>query len=287
MANVFISVPILDRPEFKMMHSLYQYVLTSGKHQCRIYVNENDSLISRVRNVHLSVFLNEFPECDYFCSIDSDIEIVNCFSSNNIFNKLIEADKDFIGGLYALKQHENIPLCSSVPASPDINRSSIKFNSGIIEMLWLSSGCWMIKRSALEKMVAAYPELTYTGDDNMAGKTLHGLCIPAIFEMKDPATGKVFKKYLSEDWAMTARWKAIGGKVYADTSIVLKHIGKIPYSLWNVEVVAKRREDLQREAISNLGLPRQGQQFQAPTPLSLKDLPPVGFDLQKLTEMAK
>jgi len=268
MANVFISIPILDKPEFKMMHSLYQTVMTC-KHQCRMYVNENDSLISRVRNVHLSVFLNEFPECDYFCSIDSDIEIVNCFSTNNLIDKLIEADKDFIGGLYALKQYENIPLCSSIPASPELDRSKIKFNSGIIEMLWLSSGCWMVKRSVLEKMVAAYPELTYVGDDNMAGKPLHGLCIPAIFEMKDPISGKTFKKYLSEDWTMTARWKSIGGQVYADTSIVLKHIGKIPYSLWNVEVVAKKREDLQKQV--------------KPQQLSLKDIPPVGFDLKSLT----
>jgi hypothetical protein len=274
--NVFISVPILEKPEFKMMHSLYQTVMTCG-HQCRMYVNENDSLISRVRNVHLSVFLNEFPECDYFCSIDSDIEIVNCFSTNNLINKLIDADKDFIGGLYALKQYENIPLCSSIPASSELDRSKIKFNSGIIEMLWLSSGCWMIKRSVIEKMVAAYPELTYVGDDNMAGKPLHGLCIPAIFEMKDPSSGKSFKKYLSEDWAMTARWKAIGGQVYADTSIVLKHIGKIPYSLWNVEVVAKKREDIHQKV--------QSQTQIKPHQLSLKDLPNAGFDLKKLTEI--
>lgn len=274
MANIFVSVPILEKPEFKMLHSLYQSVLTSGKHQVRIYVNENDSLISRVRNVHMSVFLNEFPECDYFCSIDSDIEIVNCFSTNNIFNKLIDADKDFIGGLYALKQYEQQPLCSSVPASSDINRTNIKFNSGIIEMLWLSSGCWMIKRSVLEKMVAAYPELTYVGDDNMAGKKLHGLCIPAIFEMHDQATGQKFNKYLSEDWAFCSRWKTLGGQIYADTSIVLKHLGKIPYSLWNVEVVAKKREEVMA-------------QRQVPQPNNLNGLPPVGFDLKKLSQLSQ
>jgi FlaA1/EpsC-like NDP-sugar epimerase len=37
-----------------------------------------------------------------------------------------------------------------------------------------------------------YPELTYVGDDNMAGKTIHGLCIPAIFEVD--ANGNKFKK---------------------------------------------------------------------------------------------
>lgn len=253
MAKIFLSIPILEKPDFKMIYSTYQAILSSGKHQVRMYVNENDSLISRVRNVHLSTFLNDYPDYDYFCSIDSDIEIVNCFATNNIFNKLIDADKDFIGGLYALKQFEKPPMCSSIPLDTNMNRSNIPFNKGIIEMLWLSSGCWMIKRSVIEKMVEAYPELTYVGDDNVAGKPIHGLCIPAIFEVE--SNGKKFKKYLSEDWAFAHRWKQIGGKIHADTSIVLRHLGKIPYQLWNIEVGTRKKEDMSK--IEN-GLPQPG-----------------------------
>ena len=77
MAKVFLSIPVLDRPELKMLYSVYQAMLTDQGHQVRIYFNENDSLISRVRNVHLSVFLNEFTDCEYFVSIDSDLEILN------------------------------------------------------------------------------------------------------------------------------------------------------------------------------------------------------------------
>jgi hypothetical protein len=216
----------------------------------------------------MSVFLNEYPDYDYFCSIDSDIEIVNCYATNNIFTKLIEADKDFVGGLYALKQHENEPRCSSIPLSEDINRSNIPFNKGLIEMLWLSAGCWMIKRSVLEKMVSAYPELTYVGDDNMAGKTIHGLCNPAIFDVD--SNGQKFKKLLSEDWAFCRRWKDIGGSIYADTSIVLKHLGKMPYSLWNVEVVSKKRDGVQTP-----GQPRIINETRS-------SLPPAGFDLEAL-----
>lgn len=245
MAKIFLSIPILDKPEFKSMHSVYQSILSCREHQVRIYVNENDSLISRVRNVHMSTFLNDYPDYDYFFSIDSDIEIINSFATNNIFNKLISADKDFIGGLYPLKQHEKLPMCSSIPLNENVNRSNIKFNSGLLEMMWLSSGCWCIKRHVIEKMVAAYPELTYIGDDNVAGKPIHGLCIPAIFESQ--VEGKKFNKYLSEDWAFCERWKKIGGQIYADTSIVLKHLGKIPYTLWNVQVVQKKKEDGQNQ----------------------------------------
>ena len=91
-------------------------------------------------------------------------------------------------------------------------------------------------------MIKGYPELIYNGDDNAAGKIVYGLYIPFIHEQEVVTKeGKkiTFKKYLSEDWAMTQRWKAIGGKVFADTSIVLNHVGKFTYSLWNVELVKR------------------------------------------------
>lgn len=277
MAKIFLSVPILEKPEFKMLYSVYQAILSCQGHQVRMYVNENDSLVSRVRNVHMSVFLNEYPDYDYFCSIDSDIEVLNCYATNNIFKKFIEADKDFIGGLYALKQYEKEPMCSSIPLDENINRSTIPFNVGIIEMLWLSAGCWFIKRSALEKMVKAYPELTYLGDDNVAGKPIYGLCIPAIFDGE--VDGKKFKKYLSEDWAFCQRWRDIGGQIYADTGIVLKHLGKIPFSLWNVEIVAKKKENNDEVKMPSMPSMPKIEKNIPNIPNTLK-LPNPGFDLK-------
>jgi hypothetical protein len=237
MAKIFLSVPILGKPELKMIYSMYQSILSSGKHQVRVYFNENDSLISRVRNVHMSVFLNEFPDCDYFMSIDSDLEIVNAYPNNNIFNKLVDHDVDFCGGLYAIKK-PGVRRCASITA----NGENPQFNSGLIEMAWMSTGCWCLKRSVVEKMVKAYPELDYDGDDNASGKKVHGLYIPMLYDIKEgdfPGVKPPFRKYLSEDWSFAQRWREIGGKLYADTSIVLNHIGKTPYSLWDVEVQRK------------------------------------------------
>ncbi len=238
MAKIFLSVPILGRPELQMIYSMYRSILSTRKHQIRLYFNSNDSLISRVRNVHISLFLHQYTECDYFMSWDSDIETLNTFVENNIFDKLIEHDKDFIGGLYAVKKPGSIK-CSSISMN---SNDDIQFNSGIIPMRWLSSGCWMIKRSAVEKMANAYPELIYDGDDNASGHIMHGLYIPFIYEMTPeefPNIDKPFKKYLSEDWACCARWRKIGGEIWADTSIVLKHYGSISYDLFNVELQVK------------------------------------------------
>jgi len=242
MAKIFLSVPILGKPELKMMYGMYKTILSSGEHEVRLYYNENDSLISRVRNVHISAFLDEFQDCDYFMSLDSDLEIVNCYHNNNLINKLISHDKEFVGGLYAVKKPGEIK-CSSIMA----NGEDAQFDTGLAEALWLSSGCWCLKRSAVEKMAKAYPELDYDGDDNASGKKIHGLYIPMLYDIQKgdfPGVNESFRKYLSEDWSFCQRWKQLGGKIYADTSLVLRHWGKIDYSLYNVQVGFKQKEEL-------------------------------------------
>ena len=235
MPNVFISMPVMDKPELACLQSLYSTILSCKEHSCRLYFTTNDSLISRVRNVNLSTFYYNYPECEYFISIDSDLEIMNCHSSNNLIKKLISHNLDFVGGLYSIKK-QGEPRCSSITN----DSKEAKFNSGLIEMRWLSTGCWCIKRSAIKKMIEAYPDLDYDGDDTATGLKCHALYQPIIYQIE----GKDFpinpnnirRKYLSEDWSYCYRWKKIGGKIFADTSIVLKHIGKADYSLFNVEM---------------------------------------------------
>ena len=255
MAKIFLSIPVLDKPEVQSMHSIMAAAQSCREHSVRLYYNENDSLISRVRNVHISEFLFNYTDYDYFMSIDCDIEVVNRYASNNIFSKLVGHNLDFVGGLYALKKPVYPVQCSSIPMD---RRTQIPFDSGVIEMLWLSTGCWCLKREAIQKMADAYPELLYDGDDNAAYKKVYAFYKPDIFELEQD--GQKFRKYLSEDWSMCHRWRKIGGKIFADTSIVLKHYGKIPFALWNVKVQA---HSLDVNAI----------------PKDDEDLPSAGFDL--------
>ena len=217
-------MPVAEKPELKTLFSLYQAVATCG-YEVKIYATEGDSLISRVRNSHISVFYDEFKDFDYFVSIDSDLEIINKNPNDNIFKKLISHNLDFVGGLYALKSHEDEPKTSSLSSAGE---NKIPYNSGLVEMDWLSSGCWCLKRSAIKKMIDYYPELIYDGDGLMSGKKVYGLYVPFISDM-----GNDKKKYLSEDWAFAERWRMSGGKIFADTTILLNHIGKFPYSLWD------------------------------------------------------
>lgn len=226
--KIFLSVPIASRPELKMFFSLQKAIHTS-KHEILLYATEGESLISRARNNHISLFLNKYKDCDYFFSLDSDLETENISKENNIFDKLINHNLDFVGGLYAIKNQMQ-KRCASVDESGSL--SPPDFNSGLIKMMWLSSGCWCIKRSAVEKMAKSYQDLEYDGEGEMYGHKIHGLYCPFVHKISEGEhLGR--KKYLSEDWAFVERWKKIGGEVYADTSIILNHIGKFSYNLWN------------------------------------------------------
>lgn len=233
MAKIFLSVPVLFRPELRFMYSMYNAILTCREHRVRLYFNENDSLISRVRNVHMSMFLHEFKECEYYMSLDSDMELMNVYPTNNIFSKLISHNVDFVGGLYAVKK-PGVRRSSSIA----MDGKPVDFDKGLREMRWMSSGCWCIKRSAVERIADAYPELTYNGDDNVVGKKIHALFMPMLYDFTAedlPESELPCRKYLSEDWAWCNRWKQIGGKIYADTSIYLKHIGSFDYTLWDLK----------------------------------------------------
>ena len=236
-------------------------------------------MISRVRNVHLSTFINDYQEYDYFISIDSDLEIVNRFWNNNIFTKLVAHNKDFVGGLYSLKRSDKVATSSVLMdrnPRPD-------FDSGLKPTLWLSSGCWCLHRTAIEKMIESYPELTYDGDDNMSNKKVYGLYMPMFktFQVKD----KEVKKYLSEDWSFAERWRNIGGEIFSDTSIVLKHYGETSFNLWETEVIVQKnapieRQEIKQEAKATETKAKQFVEIEDPEGSPLISLPEAGFDLE-------
>ena len=234
--KVFLSYPVMDRCEQRSLSSVYRMASTCQTASVQVSCLEGDSLISRVRNVAITMFLES--NCDYFMSVDSDLDIMNVLPDNNAIDRLIRSDYEFSGALYALKDPRERKSSSVLMGANSIP----KFDSGFHEARWLSTGFWMLKRSVAEKMSKAYPELWYDGDAHAVGRQCFGGYIPYIESVSEadgfkfPDGKMIYRKYLSEDWAFTARWRKIGGKVWVDSGIHLVHIGKQGYKLWDCEV---------------------------------------------------
>jgi hypothetical protein len=74
-------------------------------------------------------------------------------------------------------------------------------------------------------------ELVYTPDNESRKKRLeYDFWSCGTYQYADGG-----RRYLSEDWFFCQRWLDLGGEVFADTRVVLKHVGMAVYPLLTQE----------------------------------------------------
>ncbi len=194
------------------------------------------SLVTQGRNLCVSAFMES--KFSHLLFIDSDIH----FQPESIY-KLVEADKDVISIPYPLKSmmwakgwkkiqdgliksaDQLSKGCFTYPMKVE-DYNNIRMENGIIEVTHSPTGCMLIKRSVLEKMIDKYPELLVDQDTVINGEYVKRPFMYNFFDtLHDPKT----KKYLGEDFGFCKRWKDIGGKCHAYVNEYITHIGEFPY----------------------------------------------------------
>lgn len=187
-----------------------------------------DSLVTRSRNTLLSTFLDT-PSASHLMFIDADIGF-----TPDQFARLLAFDQEVTAGMYPLKIiHYDEMVAQHLSAGESLDTAQLRYVGapcvgeeaervdGFATGVFAGAGFLLIKRSALEKMIAAYPETRYVAAHNRPTPTL-SFNQYALFDcMIEPKTGH----YLSEDYAFCHRWRALGGKVWLDTRSQLMHVG--------------------------------------------------------------
>ena len=192
----------------------------------------NESLISRGRNFLVNEFMKS--NCTHLLFVDSDIQ----FNAQDII-KMIEADKDIIGGVYSKKEllweriHQsanngvdanNLQYHTSgivfIPL-PDLNDKIHKLDNPL-EVKYIGTGLMLINRNVFDKMKEAYPDRTY----DYKGE-LHYCYFDCI--IKD-------NSYLSEDYYFCDRWRELGGKIFAAMWTKTTHYGNLGLNT-NIELL--------------------------------------------------
>ena len=118
--------------------------------------------------------------------------------------QLLRAEKDFVAGLYA-KKTEDRALATPLRGARD---------GELVEAPYAAAGFLLLTRACIERMVQAHPELAY---DTPQGRAF-ALWSP-VFDARP----------YGEDAAFCKRWRALGGKIWAHTGVVLKHYGDSAY----------------------------------------------------------
>jgi hypothetical protein len=198
--------------------------------QLLIDTTENESLITRARNISIARFLYK-SDADFFIFIDADIH----FAAESVI-RLIESGHDVAVAVYPKKvimwnqadeavQNGDTRDLARLSSSLVMNfkYAKSKIEDGFTEVLDGPTGFMCIKRSVIVTMYEKYKNLMCVNDHQ--NRDLEEYC--AIFDcLIDPDN----RRYLSEDYAFCRRWQLIGGKIHADVTTVLGHVGTLRFN---------------------------------------------------------
>ena len=170
----------------------------------------NESLISRARNTMVAKFLSN-PDSTHLMFIDADIG----WEPWHLL-LLLHHDKDVIGGMYPLK---GLPVKWCVNG---IEGGEEEDMGRVQEVSKTGTGFMCIKRHVFEKLVdhpATIPFINDIGLPEELNKDMR------TFFDTDVREGR----YYSEDWTSCENWRDLGGKVWIDKRVLLKHTGTYTY----------------------------------------------------------
>ena len=185
----------------------------------------NESLISRARNTLTAKFLAT-PESTHLMFIDADIG----WEPWHLL-VMLDRDVDVIGGLYPMK---SLPIKWCVNGIPGKEEGE----NGLVEVTKTGTGFMLIKRHVFDKL-NAHPAVRHFNNDIGLDPALN-THMKTYFD-----TAVRENRYYSEDWTFCENWRDLGGQVFIDKRVLLRHVGTY---VFNHESQEQLYRDLQNIA---------------------------------------
>ena len=189
----------------------------------------NESLISRARNTLTAKFLYN-KESTHLMFIDADIG----WEPWHLL-VMLNAQKDVIGGLYPMK---------SLPVKWCVNGfdgAEVSEDGNLQEVSKTGTGFMLIKRDVFEKLNAHPATKPFMNDIGLPAELN-----PFMKTYFDTAVRE--NRYYSEDWTFCENWRDLGGKVWVDKRVLLKHTGTYVFDFQTQDQLYK---DLHNLAVQN------------------------------------
>ena len=188
----------------------------------------NESLISRARNTLTAKFLHN-KESTHLMFIDADIG----WEPWHLL-VMLNRDVDVIGGLYPMK---------SLPVKWCVNgfEGAEEGPDGLQEVSKTGTGFMLIKRAVFEKLNAHPATKPFMNDIGLPVELN-----PYMKTYFDTAVRE--NRYYSEDWTFCENWRDLGGKVWIDKRVLLRHTGTYVFDFATQDQLYK---DLHSLALQN------------------------------------
>ena len=214
----------------------------------------NESLISRARNTLTAKFLH-MPDATHLMFIDADIG----WEPWHLL-VLLNRDVDVIGGLYPMK---TMPIKWVVNGFDGAEEGP----DGFQEVSKAGTGFLLMKKHVFGKLESHPAVKQYKNDIGL--DPVYDQYLKTYFD-----TAVRQNRYYSEDWTFCENWRDMGGKIYMDKRVLLRHSGSYVFCMENQQYLldnigpmfveqeknkaAAEAETLQPDAEGNVTLPTTG-----------------------------
>ena len=237
--RIFVATPVHDQCSIHYAQGLLEFQQLCFKKNVEVtFQIMKSSLVTQGRNLCVAEFLNHEDNYEYLLFIDSDID----FNSETIF-KMLKADKDIIACPYPMKMFDTDRMWNKIhktdivktekdllPAGYmypiKIGKNELTMDNGVIEVSHAPTGCMLIKRTVIEKLIEKHPELKIYQPTVINGKEVEKENFYNLFDtLHDIET----KRYFGEDFGFCQRWTDMGGKIYIYALDYITHVGDHQY----------------------------------------------------------
>lgn len=173
----------------------------------------NESLISRARNTLTAKFL-DMPDATHLFFVDADIG----WEPWHLL-VLLNRNVDVIGGLYPMK---------TMPIKWVVNgfEGAEEGEDGLQEVSKAGTGFLLMKKEVFGKLNSHPAVKQYKNDIGLDPK--YDQYLKTYFD-----TAVRQNRYYSEDWTFCENWRDIGGKIYVDKRVLLRHSGSYVFCMEN------------------------------------------------------
>lgn len=164
--------------------------------------------ISELRNMVLSVWYDTMKDSTHILFVDDDMG----FPPQMVLD-MLTLDEPVVGAVYPKRGSPLDFVGSGIEAA--------EYRTGFIEVEGVGGGCMLIRRDAIEQMLAYFgPRMI--GDYMVVGdlKAAGGYRTLRFFDHIYTGEGK-----MSEDIAFCRRWRETGGRVWASVAYNIQHVG--------------------------------------------------------------
>ncbi len=236
--SIFVATPVHSDVSIHYTQSLLEFQRYCYEKRIGVtFQLFKSSLVTQGRNLSVGGFMES--KHTHLLFIDSDID----FEAKSI-QAMIDKDKDVISVPYPMKTFNwdkmfanfkdgkiknPIELAMNGNTYPMRlpNEDNFNIENGCIEVSHSPTGCMLIKRSVIEKMIEKYPEMRISQPTIINGKPVEK---PFLYNFFDTMFNPVDHTYMGEDFAFCKRWKDIGGKCHAIIDQLITHVGEHQYS---------------------------------------------------------